>query len=252
VTLTYNIGTKVNGLHHVGVGAMFYNGFTGPSIARTWGTTKLGNETTGPVVTRGVVIDVIGLKVAHGLTSAYFLAPNGEPVLRSNYRITIEDIEASLDNSNISEPIGPGDVALIRTGWRHLIEDAPEQYINGAPPGPYLRECRYLASSRPAIVGSDTWCFELQDPAVHNGAFSPCHQELSMKYGIRVAEAIPTDELVEDGAFEFVFCFCPQNARGAVTGSSPPIALGQPSAKSGAGPNCPPAPKHDNQAWLRS
>ena len=49
-----------------------------------------------------------------------------------------------------------------------------------------------------------------------------------MGYGIRVGEAVPSDVLANDGVYEFVFCFCPQNARGAVSGSCPPIALGQP------------------------
>ena len=66
VSLTYNMGTKVNGLHHVGVGDMFYNGFLGPDIARTWGTTHLGAETMGPIVTRGVLVDVVGSVVASG------------------------------------------------------------------------------------------------------------------------------------------------------------------------------------------
>lgn len=38
---------------------MFYNGFRGPDIAATHGTIRLGNEHMGPIVTRGVVIDVV-------------------------------------------------------------------------------------------------------------------------------------------------------------------------------------------------
>ena len=60
VRLTYNMGTKINGLTHVGVGPVYYNGFRGPEFARTWGTEKLGIEKAGPIVTRGVLIDVVG------------------------------------------------------------------------------------------------------------------------------------------------------------------------------------------------
>jgi hypothetical protein len=110
VSLTYNMGTKINGLHHVGVGDMFYNGFLGPDIARTWGTTNLGAETMGPIVTRGVLVDVVGSVVARGRSQAYEIAPTGRPILRSNYRITVEDIETALAWESVASPIGPGDV----------------------------------------------------------------------------------------------------------------------------------------------
>ena len=66
VSTTFNMGTKVNGLHHVGVAATFYNGFRGPDIARSWGTTHLGAETMVPIVTRGVLADVVGHHAARG------------------------------------------------------------------------------------------------------------------------------------------------------------------------------------------
>ena len=117
VALTYNMGTKINGLHHVGVGDMFYNGFLGPDIARTWGTTHLGAETMGPIVTRGVLVDVVGCMVAEGRSEAYEIATTGRPHLRSNYRITVEDIETALAWESVGTPIGPGDVVLLRTGY---------------------------------------------------------------------------------------------------------------------------------------
>ncbi len=169
VSLTYNMGTKINGLHHVGVADMLYNGFKGPEIAATWGTTHLGAETMGPIVTRGVVVDVVGWTVATGRSDRYRLTPAGRPVLRSRYRITVEDIEATLAWEGIERPIGPGDAVLLRTGWRELIELDPERYLGAVPPGPYLRECRYLAARRPALLASDTWNFETIDPDVVSG-----------------------------------------------------------------------------------
>ena len=37
----------------------------------------------------------------------------------------------------------------------------------------------------------------------------PCHQELSTRFGIRIGEAIPTNDLADDGVYEFIFCFNP-------------------------------------------
>jgi len=232
VSTTYNMGTKINGLHHVGVNGTFYNGFRLDDIARTWGTTKLGNEVQGPIVTRGVLVDVLGYKIERAPGDCQELA-DGEQMLADGYRVTVEDIEAALDFEGVTTPIGPGDVVLIRTGWRRLIALDPKRYMQGRRPGPHLRECRYLAARRPAIIAMDSWKF-----GVHRdepGVDMLPHQELPGRYGIRVGEAVPSDDLARDGVYEFVFCFSPQNARGAVSGSCPPIALGQPGAPAAVG-----------------
>lgn len=227
VALTYNMGTKINGLHHVGVAGTFYNGHVGPEMARTWGTTSLGTETMGPIVTRGVLVDVVGWAVANGLTDIYESSSSGHSLLLPNYRITVEDIEGALAWEGIRTPIGPGDAVLLRTGWRELIGTDPDRYLRAGPPGPYLRECRYLAARRPALVASDTWCFEIIDPVVTAGYAMPCHQELSTRFGIRIGEAVRSDELAADRAYEFVFCLSPTLARGAVASNTPPLAIAQ-------------------------
>ena len=228
VTTSYNLGSKINGLHHTGVGEMFYNGFRGPEIARTWGTTRLGNEKTRPIVTRGVLIDVLRLVVERGRADDWFETPNGRPSLRPNYRISVEDIEAALELEGVRDPIGPGDVVLFHTGWSNLIRTDPQMYLEGGPPGPYLRELRYLAARRPAILCNDTWCFECMDPELTGGLAVPGHSLLFMKYGIRIGEAIKSQEVSDARLYEFVFVHTPQPAEGATAGAGPCMALGQP------------------------
>lgn len=223
---TYQIATQLDNLNHVGVGAMFYNGFRGPDIARTWGTAALGAEHMGPIVTRGILIDVLGLKVAQGATTDYFTAANGGRALRDNYRITVEDIEAALARAGVDGP-RPGDAVLFRTGWTHLARTDPERYL-AQEPGIYLREARYLGNRRPAIIGSDVWGLEVLDPDVTQGNLFPVHQLLFMRYGIRIGEGIVSEGLAEDGVFEFVYMYAPQYAQGATAGNTPPVALGQP------------------------
>ena len=179
VSTTYNMGTKINGLHHVGVNGTFYNGHRLDDIARSWGTTRLGNETQGPIVTRGVLIDVLGHKLVAAPGDCQQL-DNGEHMLADGYRITVEDIEAALSWEELSRPIGPGDVVLIRTGWRQLIALDPKRYLEGRRPGPHLRECRYLAARRPAIIAMDSWKFGGTRP--NPGEDMLPHQELPGKY----------------------------------------------------------------------
>jgi hypothetical protein len=223
---TYHIGTQVDGLAHIGVGDMFYGGNRGADIGGATGLKKLGNEHMGPIVTRGIVLDVVGLKVARGDTSAWFTAENGRPVLQDDYRITVEDLQASMKRQGL-KGFGPGDVVLLRTGWTHLVESDPERYV-AKEPGIYLREARWLAQRRPAIIGGDAWALESLNPEVIDGNAFPVHQLLLVKHGIRIGESILTDDLVDDGVSEFVFMYSPQNARGATAGSTPPVALAQP------------------------
>jgi kynurenine formamidase len=223
-TYTYQIATQLDNLNHVGIGATFYNGFQGPDIAEGWGTTKLGNENMGPIVTRGVLLDILGLKLEAGEEGALSQSRAGRPVLQDTYRITLEDIHAAMERGRIRD-IEPGDVVLFRTGWNQ-VADEPERYLTNEP-GPYLREARWLAARRPAIIGSDTWAMEVLGNDVVQHAF-PVHQELFAKHGIRIGESIVTDELAADGVFEFVYLYTPQYAKGATAGNTPPAALAQP------------------------
>jgi hypothetical protein len=113
---------------------------------------------------------------------------------------------------------------LIRTGWRHLLRADPERYLRFGP-GPYLRECRWLASFRPAVLGADTWGFETMDPAIRGGNLTPCHQELLMRFGIRLAEGLQLEDLAAAGLDRFVFCHNPVPAEGATASNAPPMVL---------------------------
>jgi kynurenine formamidase len=223
---------------------VYYGGHRGPDIAETWGTSRLGSEQTGPIVTRGILLDVLGLKLLQGASEVLETAPNGAPHLAPTYRITLEDLEAAMARARI-KTIKRGDVILIRTGWNQLLEphdptsshapDDPghpghpghQKYLTSEP-GIYLREARWLASHRPAIVGADNWALEVAGHPVAGANVFPVHQELITHFGIRIGEAIVLDGLAEDGVFEFVYIVTPQFVFGATAGNTPPCALGQP------------------------
>jgi kynurenine formamidase len=224
VMTSYNLATKINGLHHCGIGTMFYNGLRGPDIARSWGTTELDTPGWGPpLCTRGLLIDVLGYLIDAGRTDDVSESPDGRPLLRNDYRITLEDLRDTIEHQGLP-PFEPGDALLIRTGWRHLIRTDPERYLLYSP-GPFLRECRWLATFRPALVGNDTWAFETIDPAVRGANLSPCHQELFIRCGIRIAEGLQLEDLAAAKVDRFVFCHAPLLAEGATSSSAPPMAL---------------------------
>ncbi len=221
---TFQIASQVDGLGHVGTGQWYYNNNRLDDLISPTGLTALGNETMGPIATRGVIIDIVGLKVAAGQTDDYFIAPNGQPVLQDNYRITIQDIEYALYRQRITRKIGAGDIPILHTGWTHLVRSDPGRYL-AQEPGIFLAESRYFADKKVAMIAGDAWGLEVTDPEVTGGNAFPCHQELFGKHGIRIGESFVTDSCIADDVYEGFLVITPENVPGATCGSSAPTLL---------------------------
>jgi kynurenine formamidase len=220
---TYQLATQLDALGHYGYFEWYYNGYNAKEFATPTGLAKLGIENVGPILTRGLLIDVLGYKQAHGSLDVQVV--NGNAMLNDTYRITVEDLVATMKWERIKR-ITPGDVVLIRTGWHHLAEDPEthDRYLAGEP-GIYLREAKFLGDHRPAIIGSDTFGLELIPVSDPTGIVFPVHTELMPKRGIHIGEGIITDSLAEEGTHEFVYVYMPQHALGATAGNNSPIAL---------------------------
>jgi hypothetical protein len=226
---TYQVASQIDGLNHIGVGEVFYNGFRGSDIVTPTGTSALGNETMGPVATRAVIYDLVGLKVATGRSEDLFVAQNGKLVLRDEYRVTLDDLQACLRRQGVDQP-GPGDVPVLHTGWTHVARSDPERYL-AQEPGIFLEEARYFADRKVALVATDSWGLEVLNPVITGGNSFPCHQLLIVKEGIRVGESFVTDAPLADHCYEGVIVITPENVPGATCGSSAPVLLGQPGPK---------------------
>jgi hypothetical protein len=223
VSFSFNLGAKINGLAHCGVGDLLYGGRSLAAFVAD-GARALDTTTFGPpLVTRGLLFDVLGYYAAHGRDDALAHTDQGAPVVRDDHRITVEDLEACASWAGLGE-IEPGDAVLLRTGWRRLLHTDAARYL-AANPGVFLRETRWLAQFRPALVGADTWCFETIDPAITGPLVSPCHQELFVRFGIRLGECLALDELADAGVTQFVLCHAPLPAVGAISSNAPAIAL---------------------------
>ena len=236
---TFQIASQIDGLGHVGIATgddrlgWFYNDNYASDLISPTGLTHLGNETMGPLVTRGVILDILGLKMASDSTDDFFFDSRGNAMLRGNYRITCEDIQNSMHRQRIRKPIGPGDVPIFRTGWTHLAhgDEGDQMAYLAEEPGIYLAEARYLEDKKVALIAADTWGLEVLDPAVTGGNAFPCHQELLGKTGIRIGESFVCEAAVADHVYEGVLVVTPENVPGATCGSSAPAFLGQPGRK---------------------
>lgn len=200
------LGSQIDGLGHLGIDNVFYNGNAPADYVTTGGLTKMGIHNIPPIVTRGIVLDMAGQA--------------GTEVMEEGTLITVEDIEAALGAAELQ--VEEGDVVLLHTGWLDLIESEPERFAGGEP-GIDAAGAAWLAERGVVAVGADTWGLD----AVPNpdGLVFPAHQELLAKNGVYILENMATRQLVEDGVSEFMFVLGQPRFEGAVQSMINPIAI---------------------------
>ena len=54
----FGVGTQIDGLGHLGIDNLYYNGLKAADFATPGGLTKLGIEKVPPIVTKGVLLDM--------------------------------------------------------------------------------------------------------------------------------------------------------------------------------------------------
>jgi kynurenine formamidase len=201
------VGTQFDGLGHVGVGEVFYNGNTRADFSRPEGLTKLGIENVGAIVTRGVLIDVAAYK--------------GVARLDGGYQITPADLTGALERQRVE--IRSGDIVLVHTGWGSLwgVDNAT---FNATAPGVGLDGAQWLVDREVVIVGSDNWSTEVV-PNPNADLQFPVHQLLVARNGIYIFENLLTEELARDRVYEFAFFFAPLRLKGASGSPGNPLAI---------------------------
>ena len=201
------VGTQFDGLGHIGVGDDFYNGNKRAELARPEGLTKLGIENVGPLVTRGVLVDVAAFK--------------GVARLDGGYEITLADVRGALERQRLG--VRSGDVVIFHTGWGSLwkVDNAA---FNANAPGIGLEAGRYLVEREVVLVGADTWSMEVVPNPNPDLAF-PVHQLLIPRNGIYIFENLLTEELARDRVYEFAFFWAPLRLKGASGSPANPLAI---------------------------
>jgi len=201
------VGTQFDGLGHIGIDDLFYNGNNRADFSRPDGLEKLGIENVGPIVTRGVLVDVAAFK--------------GVARLEGGYEITLADLRGALERQRME--VRSGDVIIVHTGWSSLwkVDNAA---FGATSPGIGLEAARWLVEREVVIVGSDTWSMEVVPNPNANLAF-PVHQLLIPRNGIYIFENLLTEELARDRVYEFAFFFAPLKLKGATGSPANPLAI---------------------------
>jgi kynurenine formamidase len=201
------IGTQFDGLGHLGMGELFYNGNRRSDFAQAEGLTKLGIENVGAIATRGVLIDVAKFK--------------GVDLLQRGYEITPADVKGALQRQNVQ--IRSGDVVLVHTGWGSLWMKDNARYTEAAP-GIGVAAAQMLADAEVVVVGADTWGVEVM-PNPDSSLSAPVHQLLLARNGIYLHENLITADLARDNVYEFMYVFAPLRLKGATGSPGNPIAI---------------------------
>lgn len=211
------IGTQFDSAFHVGIRGpdgvdRWYNGRALNSMENVYGTQKHnGVERLGPIVTRGVLIDVAGLK--------------GVDSMKVGEVITLADVEACIKNAGIA-PIGEGDAVIFRTGWVGKYWKDAKTFTSGTP-GIGLEVAQYLVKKNVGMTGMDSWPIESIPSEDPKGAFY-IHQILETVNGIWNIENLNSDmlgQMAKDGVYDFLFIYIPVPFAGATGSPGEPIAI---------------------------
>ena len=207
VTELGQVGTQFDALPHIAIGEMLYNCVKTDEVATRSGFTKLGVETVGGIVTRGVLLDVAAVK--------------GVEMLEGGYEITVADLEEAMKRQGVT--IGAGDAVLIHTGWGKLWMQDNAKYNSGQP-GIGIAAGEWLAKANPILVGADNWGIEVRPHPDKDLAF-PVHQILVTTYGIFLLENLDLDALARDKVSEFALVVLPLKIKGGTGSTVAPIAM---------------------------
>lgn len=201
------IGSQIDGLGHLGINHVYYNGNHAKDFVKNTGITKFGIEELPPIVARGVLLDM----------SAHL----GKPILEAGRAFNRAEIEAAAKAQDVV--IKKGDVVLFHTGWLNIATSDPKRFMQGEP-GIGVDGAAYLAELGAVAVGSDSWGVEAM-PFEKDGEFFPVHQELLAKNGVYILENMDTRALAKDQAWEFLFVLGQPRFVGAVQAVINPVAI---------------------------
>lgn len=204
VVMPLHIGTHIDALCHAWYDDKTYNGYLG-NVIRSNGAQRLGMEKMPPIVTRGVLLDLVRLKGR---------------VLADGEVVSADDLKAAVTQAKLS--LGVGDAVLLRTGWLEAQKGKKEVDFNHEP-GIDLGAAQWLAQHDIAMLGADNFAIEVL-PFAQNTIF-PVHQCLIRDFGMPLLEGLMLDDLVASGRHTFMFVASALPIVGATGSPLSPVAI---------------------------
>lgn len=205
-----HVGTHLDALGHVGTRVgdrdVYFNGRDASEFSTNSGLLSLGIDEVGPIITRGVLLDIAGQK--------------GVDQLDVGYVITASDLEQTALAGNVE--VRAGDAVMIRTGYGALWMTDNETYSRNYP-GVGMEATEWLADRGVVVVGSDN--LSVNVPRESPGRPWELHQRFITHHGIYLLENANLETLARDDVVEFAFVFLPLNIKGGTGSPGTPVAI---------------------------
>ena len=211
VTMGVQAATHWDALSHVGYEGLLYND-TPWDVVTDAGAAELGIDRFGPVVTRGVLLDV-----ARAL---------GVDTFDEAHAISGDDLDAACELGGVE--VEAGDIVVVRTGQMAFLRRGDRERFTDPSPGLSTRSIEWLRDHDVAAVATDTLVFEVwpcEDPEV----LLPVHMIHLRDIGLVQGQLWALDELgadcADDGQHDFLLVATPLPLTHAVGGPVAPTAV---------------------------
>lgn len=211
VTMGVQAATHWDALAHAGYEDLLYNGVPASTIDDR-GAHELGIDKFGPIVTRGVLLDVpraLGLEHLEG-----------------GYAITGDDLTKAAELARVE--VQPGDIVCVRTGHMRHLAAGDKMSFAITSPGPSTQSVQWLRDHDVAAIATDTLVFEVfpcEDPAV----MLPVHmlhlRDMGLVQGQNWALDALAADCAADGQYDFLLDATPLPMTRSVGGAVAPTAV---------------------------
>ncbi len=219
VTMSTCAATHIDGLAHVGYDNLLYGGRDQRDTVKARGGAKeLGVEQVGPLVTRGLLIDVPRTR--------------GVDEVEAGTVVTADDIDAALAAAGLTAE--PGDMVCVRTGdIRHYHRGDRKRYAMGVDwknSGLGVSCVTWFRDHDIAGVFTDCYTYEVMPP--ENGNWDDLmvvHMLQLRDMGLVQGQNWDFEALAEhcaaDGVAEFMLVVAPEPIVGATSAPVNPVAV---------------------------
>ncbi|EGD54884.1 cyclase family protein [Gordonia neofelifaecis] len=213
VFMPLQAASQYDSLAHVHYDGFLYNGHPDSGLT-VKGASRCGIDTQAKgIAGRGVLLDVARFR--------------GIDWLEGGTAIGAEELTDVAAAQEVD--VRPGDIVLIRTGWRKkFVTDNDAVEFTSSEPGLALECATWLRDRDVAVVGSDNFGIEVF-PGENPDALMELHMVLIRDMGMTLAEMLDLEELAHacaaDGRYEFFYAGPPLKFTRGVGSPINPLAI---------------------------
>lgn len=206
--MSCHTGTHLDGLGHFAKNLCMRGGIpVDQGQSKTEGITTLGIQQVGPILRRGILLDVA--------------ATQGVELLGGSQVIGPAELEAAARAAKVR--VHTGDVVLIRTGWIRSWPDQRKYYsVQSGQPGINAEAARWATDQGAFCLGSDNFAVEYVPSP---GNTMPVHIHCLVEKGVHLLEVVNLEELSRTRTYEFLLVMVPMKIRGGTASPIRPLAI---------------------------